>query len=667
MKKRIMLYKQTFSDTRGLIRSNGKFAKLFGFVKFIMFNKFAFPNFKVNSEESASDQFEYMLKHLKLNYSLDYVYPFDSSVIRCIRIGFHPIASVTIDANSVLYTSLNMKKEEVIASSLNDSFRKALLKTLGSIENLCNRISDDLLNVKNPRSILLSKFIHNIINSTASSFDEAIQRILFFNALFWQNRHMQNGIGRLDFVLYPFYQRDILDGSLTREKAKQLLASMFRVLGKDMLLKSAALIGDTGQVIILGGVDANGNNVDNELTRLILEIFTEQPMPDPKIVLRVNKNTSEGLWKKAISCILKGSGSPLIMNEDVIKPLMVSFGYDSEDVYNLGTSACWEPLIIGKSLDQNNCIKNICILDALTSTLENQGIQSYESFLQSFDLKIEECIRDLNLKIKFENSPLLSLFFDNCLEKEKDFSKGGAKYNHHGLLVVGLPNLINSILNIKKYVFDMGVCSLQDCLTCIENDYVGHEDLRILFSSGALKFGSNNSEVVNLTNHVMEQIGKAVSKRTMFGEKIKVGFSSPSYIGLAKGYPASLDGRHKGDPFAVHISPISSNIDISEILDFASSLKYEDNRINGNVVDFIVPASYTKNPDKLATILKAACKKGIFELQLNVLDKKTLIDAKAHPEKYPNLIVRVWGFSAYFNDLPEEYKDNLIQRAELYE
>ena len=91
----------------------------------------------------------------------------------------------------------------------------------------------------------------------------------------------------------------------------------------------------------------------------------------------------------------------------------------------------------------------------------------------------------------------------------------------------------------------------------------------------------------------MEQIGKAVSKRTMFGEKIKVGFSSPSYIGLAKGYPASLDGRHKGDPFAVHISPISSNIDISEILDFASSLKYEDNRINGNVVDFIVPASYT--------------------------------------------------------------------------
>ena len=97
---------------------------------------------------------------------------------------------------------------------------------------------------------------------------------------------------------------------------------------------------------------------------------------------------------------------------------------------------------------------------------------------------------------------------------------------------------------------------------------------------------------------------------------------------------------------------------------FASSLKYEGNRINGNVVDFIIPASYAKMPDKLVVILKHACEKGIFELQLNVLDKQTLIDAKAHPEKYPNLIVRVWGFSAYFNDLPEEYKDNLIQRAD---
>ena len=95
--------------------------------------------------------------------------------------------------------------------------------------------------------------------------------------------------------------------------------------------------------------------------------------------------------------------------------------------------------------------------------------------------------------------------------------------------------------------------------------------------------------------------------------------------------------------------------------------KYEGCRLNGNVVDFIIPVAYAKQKDKLTSIIKNACQKGLYEIQLNVLDKATLIDAKQHPEKYPNLIVRVWGFSAYFNDLPEEYKDNLIKRAELYE
>ncbi|MGH6553693.1 glycine radical domain-containing protein [Bacteroides hominis] len=128
-----------------------------------------------------------------------------------------------------------------------------------------------------------------------------------------------------------------------------------------------------------------------------------------------------------------------------------------------------------------------------------------------------------------------------------------------------------------------------------------------------------------------------------------------------------MDGRKAGDPFAVHISPLSSEIDIAEIMDFATKLNYEDNRINGNVVDFTIPASYIQSPTKLENLIKNACNRGIFELQLNVLNYKQLVDAKLHPEKYPNLIVRVWGFSAYFNDLPNEYKDNLIERAKLYE
>ena len=107
-------------------------------------------------------------------------------------------------------------------------------------------------------------------------------------------------------------------------------------------------------------------------------------------------------------------------------------------------------------------------------------------------------------------------------------------------------------------------------------------------------------------------------------------------------------------------------MDISEVLSFASNIKYPTNCINGNVVDFILPCAYINNPIKMRSVIKDAINNGLYELQLNVLDKAKLVDAKTHPEKYPDLIVRVWGFSAYFNDLPEEYKDNLIARADTY-
>ena len=259
------------------------------------------------------------------------------------------------------------------------------------------------------------------------------------------------------------------------------------------------------------------------------------------------------------------------------------------------------------------------------------------------------------------------MFFDDCLEREKDFTDGGAIYAYHGVQVVSLPNTVNALLNIKRLVFDEHLIGMDDCRNAINSNFVNMEDLRTLLITTGKKFGSTDAEVIDITNDMISFTAHVVKELKCNGEHVKVGFSSPNYISQSKNIEASLDGRKNGEPFAVHISPISSQIDISEILDFSSHLKYEDNCINGNVVDFILPSSYIKNPDKLRGVLKSACSKGLYELQLNVMDKATLIDAKAHPDKYPHLVVRVWGFSAYFNDLPEEYKDNLIRRADTYE
>lgn len=667
LKERLSLYKVTYSDTRSLIRPKGKFSKLIGFLKFLRGNQFALPAEHLDPQLSAAYQFRDLCKWIKLDTGCFYLYPFDYNVIRCIRLGYHPIASVTVDGRSILKTSIKSKKKEVLDANLDETFSKSLVVTLDSIEQLCKRASKELEDSSTTRSKLQANYINNIISKPAESFDEGIQRILFFNALFWQNRHMQNGIGRLDLVLGELYKHDLENHIITRDSAKLMLKEMVAILGKDTAYKSAALIGDTGQVIILGGYDEQGNTIHNDITEILLEIFAERPVPDPKLILRVTKETDDIIWNKAIASILKGSGSPLIANDDVIMPLMVQFGYDNHDVYNYGTSACWEPLIIGKSLDQNNCIRNITILDVIPRTLQHDSLKTFEEFKKALEREVLEYIHNLNLCVKFERSPLFSLFFDNCIENGLDFSKGGAKYNYHGLLVVGLPNLINSILNIKKYVFEEHLCTLSECKYCIENDFESREDLLALFRNNTFKFGLADKEIVSLTNFVTGAIEKGVSKRRLLNERLKVGFSSPGYINLSRNYPASIDGRRKGDPFAVHISPISSKIDIAEILDFASKMNYDGCRLNGNVVDFIVPHAFANNPAKFMSIVKNAFARGVFEMQLNTLNKKTLIDAKEHPENYPNLIVRVWGFSAYFNDLPEEYKDNLIARSEMYE
>jgi formate C-acetyltransferase len=364
---------------------------------------------------------------------------------------------------------------------------------------------------------------------------------------------------------------------------------------------------------------------------------------------------------------LTGCGSPLIINEKKVMDGMVEFGYDKDDVWNFGTSACWEPLIIGKSFDQNNPLLNIPVIDSLNGLLESDDrYESFEEFLNTYKVVLKKQVLENIQDVEFDCSPLYSLFFDDCLAKQKDFSEGGAKYAYHGVQIVSFPNLINALLNLKTYVFEQKLFSMYECQQALKANFKGFNDMRQVLLSNPLKFGSTDKTVVDITNNLMQYISDVVATKTMNGKRTKVGFSSSHYLIVCKGVGASMDGRQASAPFAVHISPVSQKIDLQEVLDFAGSLDYSGNKMNGNVVDFIVPKVYADAPEKLMAILKNAMTTGVYELQLNVLNAATLKDAKAHPENYPSLVVRVWGFSAYFNDLPEEYKDNLIARAEAY-
>ena len=627
---------------------------------------FFVPLEKKSETEDYVRQIGKSFRKEKINFSSYYIYPYDPQSFRLLRLRTEPIVSVTVDYAKILNSSLTDIEEDLLRID-NCEFKRNEISLIHHIRKLSGKIVRKLHIDKSGRSQELITFFPKLLDRKPTSFDEAIQKLLFYNALFWQAGHKHNGLGRLDLVLYDYYKNDLASGRITRNDAKCKLEWMCKILNRDMDSKSVVLRGDTGQYILLGGVDNEGKTINNELTELFLEVIKENHLPDPKIILRVNSNTSYTIWDKAIQCLLTGNGSPLLLNERVIMKSMVDFGYSPADVWNLGTSACWEPLIIGKSFDQNNPLPSIPVLESMNELLQEDSFgRSFEDFLCELISRINRQITSVVHDIKFDVSPLYSLFFDDCVERHEDFAQGGAKYSYHGIQILSFPNLINALLNLERFVYEEHIYSLEECASALKNDYKGYEEMQKVFLNNPLRFGNNDKKVVELTNMLMHKISTITTRLTINGNKVKVGFSSAAYIQQCSKVGASLDGRKAGEPFAVHISPVSHAIDIQEVIDFAGKLNYGGNRLNGNVVDFILPLSYTKKPEKLVTILKSAIDKGVFELQLNVLNAEILKDAQAHPEKYPELIVRVWGFSAYFKDLPVSYQDNLIKRASLY-
>ena len=350
---------------------------------------------------------------------------------------------------------------------------------------------------------------------------------------------------------------------------------------------------------------------------------------------------------------------------------MIDFGYEKEDAYNYVVSACWEPSAVGKGLEQNN-INFISFLKPFNQIFDNESeelisnIDDFDTLLEMYknNLKEEaENLMEILDGIKWNEDPLLSLFIDDCNERQLDISKGGAKYSHYGITTVGLANTVNSLYNIKQIVFEENKYSLSD-LNKLRKDNFKEDSLLESLKSNPSHFGCDDDEIIDLANEIINHLEDCFKDyRNKFGGKIKFGLSAPSYISAGGEISASFDGRRNGEPFSTHISS-DSNEDYTSLMHFASKLDYSGCKFNGNVIDLMASPNFIEdNFEKFTDFLQISTALGYFQMQMNVVDSKTLIEAKDNPLLYPNLIVRVWGFSAYFNDLPMEYKDLLIERA----
>jgi len=614
--------------------------------------------------KSKAQQIAALLRHVDLLPVKSEYFYYSIDCFKSVELQ-HPIFdNYSVDYSPIVYSSLQSIRE---ALGNTDSFALEENCIIDAMHAYLQRMKKDS-NICEHYALQIDQ-IESLFLRPAHSFREALQRILFYNQFLWQTRHKHNGFGHLDWILDELYQRDLNSGVLTRNQAKEMLLDFFNVLHANDWFKSTNLLGDTGQIIILGGMRKDGTYCCNDLSYLFIEVSMEAALPDPKVLLRCSSKMPDELLKRALECIATGIGAPLLSNDDAVIPRLIEYGYEECHAYDYATAACWEPLILSVAADQNN-INTLNFAKPLNDLFESEDVSNFtslEDIISAYEARLAIYVgQELTTlsRWEFETVPLFSLLSDSAISSRKDLVRGGAEYSNMGLTTVAISCVVNSMLNIKRYVFEEKIITLNELNSARLSNYKDNEQLVVLLKSNVQRYGSDDPAVVELTNRITAFTSAEFARyHTRYGGKFKFGLSAPGY--MTEGYytAATFDGRKDMEPFSVHISA-EGDTPATELLSFACQLDYSGNRMNGNVVDMMTtPHFLQENMDKFLFLLKAGFSNGLFQMQMNVLDSATIIAARKNPEAFPNLVVRVWGFSAYFKDLPVEYQDLLVQRA----
>ena len=508
----------------------------------------------------------------------------------------------------------------------------------------------------------------------ASSFFEALQFFRLIHFSLWCEGDYHVIVGRFDQFMYPYFKKDMDSGVLDRDSALEMLEDFFLSFNKDSDLYRGMQQGDNGQSLVLGGYDEDGNDCYNELSELCLKASLELNVIDPKINLRVSKETSAERYAFASELTAKGLGFPQYSNDDIVVAGLLEKGYTKQDAVNYVVAACWEFIIPGKGMD----IPNIDALSLLRCV--DRVIRKAAAFgdVLTFDHLLKLVYEDIDKEVyvlceKHKNrwmrpAPLMSFLMDGCIEKGKDISEG-CVYNNYGIHGVGIANAADSLAVVKKLVFEQKEVSLPELVKMLDENYEGYEAVRNYILQEVPKMGNNDDEADDLGAGLLQAFADACEG--IMNEKggvYRAGTGTAMfYAAFAKDVPATADGRKYGDYLPANYSPalnVKLNGPFSVIQSFTKPNLSK--AINGGPLTLEIAASSIHgNLDKLGLLVKGFTDLGGHQLQLNVLQKEQLIKAQENPEAYRNLVVRVWGWSGYFIELDKIYQDQIIQRADL--
>ncbi|MBW1983220.1 MAG: hypothetical protein JRI53_00750 [Deltaproteobacteria bacterium] len=578
---------------------------------------------------------------------------------------------ITLDA-AIDFGKKYSEKAKEMAANEKDEKRK---KELEQIADVCSRVPAE----------------------PASTYYEAIQSFWFVNLITRQIELVSLGCGaRFDILFDPYYQKDLAGGRITREEAVELMQHLLLKFEESGMWYSPMITGIYGGVqqlegITLGGQDSNGKDLTNDMTYIVLEASKELHILQPTIGLRVHKNTPKELLSAATDVIRTGCGYPSLFNDEVMIPLLRKWKVAEEDIYNYATSGCVYLDIPGKNLVRRASgyfVFPKCLWWALRKGIDPKTGEQFgaptpdpdkftsieavtEAYLEQVRfffgkmVKLENTCR--RLYQRYAPRPFLSAFLDGCIEKGKDTRKWAYPSSLNSFnIIIGLTNVADSLAAIKKTVFDDKELTMREFIDILDKNWEGHEDLRQKVINQVPKFGNDDDYVDLLAKAVHERTEEVVNEfKDEHGLNYRGDGSGVSATyGLATGTPATPDGRKDGEPFAdATLSPMVGRDTNGPTAVLASCAKIDP--LNQLLNQKFMPKFLDdEHKDQFISYLRSWHDMRVPHVQFNVVDRKTLIEARENPEKHTNLIVRVAGYSTYFVDLSKGLQDHIIARAE---
>jgi formate C-acetyltransferase len=504
--------------------------------------------------------------------------------------------------------------------------------------------------------------------------------------------------GRLDQHLYPFYQRGVEEGTLTRQDAEELLQVFWiKFNNQPAPPKVGVTAAESGTYtdfaqINTGGVREDGSDGVNEVTYLILDVIEDMRLLQPSSSVQVSKSNPDAFVKRAARIIRTGFGQPSVFNTDATVQELVRQGKSMADARNGGTSGCVEVGAFGK--ENYNLTGYFNMPKVLELTLHD-GVdprtgrqlglrtgdpRTFERFEQLLDAYRAQLVHLVEVKVRGNNvierlyarympAPLLSLLIDDCIARGKDYHDGGARYNTSYIQGVGLGTITDAMTAIKHHVYDQRTLTMDDLLAALDADFAGYEGLRQLLLHRTPKYGNDDDAADEVMLACFEAYMDAVDGRpNTKGGTYHVNLLPTTchvYFGSVLG--ATPDGRRAGTPVSEGISPVQGADRRGPTAVLRSVAKMDHVRTGGTLLNQKFTPQLLADEeglDQLVSLIRTYFRLDGHHIQFNVVDAATLRAAQAHPDQHRDLIVRVAGYSDYFCDLGPALQEEIIARTE---